>query len=54
MSKIQEEFVRVAIKKTYSGLINFNICRNVQEQHEFRQQIVLADKSLSNNEKRLN
>ena len=50
MSAIRIGKVRAAIKRSHT-LINYEICDNLFKQHEFQQQTVLADESLTKDEK---
>ena len=50
MSTIREELVDAAIVRAY-GPIDYNIYDNFHKQYEFRQQTVLADESLTKDEK---
>ena len=50
MSGIRKKLVYTAINKSIA-LINYNIHNNFHKQHEFKKQIILADKSLTNDEK---
>ena len=50
MTSIREELVSAAIHRAYA-LTDYNIQYTLKKQHEFRQQTVLADKSLTKDEK---
>ena len=50
MTTIRTEVVYAALNKS-AHLIDYNIHNNIHKQHEFRQQTVLADKSLTEDEK---
>ena len=50
MAAISEELVHAAINKAYA-LIDYNIQNNVDKRHEFKKQTILADESLTNDEK---
>ncbi|RIA96772.1 hypothetical protein C1645_814969, partial [Glomus cerebriforme] len=50
MSTIREESVWATIHRAYA-LIDYNIQNNVEKRHEFKQRTVLADKSLTKDEK---
>src|SRR3954470_11563038 len=50
MSAIREELVSAAIERSYA-LIDYNIQDNFHKQYEFRQNTILADKSLTKDEK---
>ena len=50
MSAIRKELVYAAIEKSHN-LMDVNIHDNIHKHHEFQQQIVLANKSLTNDEK---
>ncbi|POG72282.1 kinase-like domain-containing protein, partial [Rhizophagus irregularis DAOM 181602=DAOM 197198] len=50
MSVIREELINVAISRAIA-LIDYNIHNDIDKQHEFIQQTVLADKSFTNDEK---
>ena len=50
MSKIREEFVQAAINRAYEP-IDDNIYDNFHKQYELIQQRVLADESLTNDER---
>src|ERR1051325_9303698 len=50
MSAIREELVRAALNRSIN-LINYNIHNDIHKQHEFKRQTVLADKSLTEDEK---
>jgi hypothetical protein len=50
MSDIRLVLVNSVINKAYSS-IDYNIHNNIHKQHEFQKQIVLNDKSLTENEK---
>src|SRR5581483_2905188 len=50
MSAIREEVVMTALNRTFN-LMNYNIRKNLQKQYEFRRQTILADKSLTEDEK---
>ena len=50
MSKIREEFVQAALNRAYDP-IDTNIYDNFHKQYELRQQRVLADESLTNDER---
>src|ERR1044072_4277033 len=50
MSAIRKELVRAALNKSFA-LIDRNIHDNFHKQHEFRQKTILADESLTKDEK---
>ena len=50
MAAIRKELVYAAINRAYA-LIDYNIQDNVDKQDEFQKQIILADESLTNDEK---
>ena len=50
MTAIREELMNAAINRAYA-LIDYNIQNNVDKKDEFLQQIILADESLTNDEK---
>jgi hypothetical protein len=50
MDIIREELVRNAYNKAFT-LINYKIYNNIDEQYEFLQQTILAEESLTKNEK---
>src|SRR5436309_2107051 len=50
MSAIREELVRAALNKSFA-LIDHNIHNNFHKRHEFRQKTILADESLTEDEK---
>src|ERR1051325_2424428 len=50
MSAIREELVYAAINRSIN-LINYNIHNDIHKQHEFKRQTILADKSLTEDEK---
>ena len=50
MSAIRKELVQAVFNKSYA-LIDFKIHNNIHKQHEFRQKTILADESLTNDEK---
>ena len=50
MSEIREELVTAALNKS-AALVDYKIHDNFHKQHEFRQQTILADNSLTNDEK---
>ena len=50
MSTIRDEFVNAAISRA-ENLIDYNVHNDFHKQHEFQKQTVLADKSLTNDEK---
>ena len=50
MSAIRDEVVRAALNRSLN-LIDYNIHNDFHKRHEFRQQTVLADKSLTEDEK---
>jgi len=50
MAAIRNEFVKAAVNRAYA-LIDYNIQNNVDKRHEFKKQIILADESLTNDEK---
>src|SRR2546421_488658 len=50
MAAIREELVWAAIQRTYA-LIDYNIQNTLDKQDEFQQQIILADESLTKDEK---
>ena len=50
MSVIRQELVNDAYEKTYT-LTDYNIHDNIDKQHEFRVQTILADESLTKDEK---
>ena len=50
MAAIRYKSVSAAIQRTYA-LIGYNIQNNIDKQHEFRKQTILADKSLTKDEK---
>ena len=50
MSNIRVEVVDAALSRSLS-LVDYNICNNFHKKHEFRQKTVLADESLTEDEK---
>uniref|UniRef100_U9TVF7 Uncharacterized protein n=1 Tax=Rhizophagus irregularis (strain DAOM 181602 / DAOM 197198 / MUCL 43194) TaxID=747089 RepID=U9TVF7_RHIID len=50
MATIRQEIVKAAINRAYA-LVDPNIQNNLEKQHVFRIQTVLADKSLTKDEK---
>src|SRR3954452_5503209 len=50
MSTIRRELIYATNNKANS-LIDYNICNDIHKQHEFRKQTVLADESLTKDEK---
>src|ERR1051325_4679424 len=50
MAAIREEFLYAAINRSYV-LIDYNIQNDVDKQNEFQKQTILADESLTNDEK---
>src|SRR5437868_814723 len=50
MSTVRYEKVFSAINRAYA-LLDYNIHDNIDKRHEFRQQIILDDKSLTEDEK---
>ena len=50
MSAIRKELVRAALNRSFA-LIDYKIHDNFHKRHEFRQQTILADNSLTNDEK---
>ncbi|RIA79813.1 hypothetical protein C1645_839877, partial [Glomus cerebriforme] len=50
MTTIQKELVWAAINRAYA-LIDYDIQNNIEKQNKFLQQTVLADKSLTKDEK---
>ncbi|RIA96663.1 kinase-like domain-containing protein [Glomus cerebriforme] len=50
MSNIQYEVIYTALHRT-RALIDFNICNDIHKIHEFQKQTILADKSLTEDEK---
>ncbi|GET65009.1 kinase-like domain-containing protein [Rhizophagus irregularis DAOM 181602=DAOM 197198] len=50
MATIRKEIVKVAINRAYA-LLDFNIQNNIEKQHVFKIQTVLAEKSLTKDEK---
>ena len=50
MAAIRDELVSAAISRAYA-LIDYNIHKEQHEFHEFRKQTILADESLTNDEK---
>src|ERR1051325_8413839 len=50
MSAIREELVTAALNRSIA-LIDYKVCDNIHKVHEFRQQTILDEKSLTNNEK---
>ena len=50
MAAIREELFSAAINRAFA-LIDYNIQNNVEKRHEFRKQTILADKSLTDDEK---
>jgi hypothetical protein len=50
MSAIRKELVEAALNRSYV-LIDRKVYDNMHKQHEFRRKTILADKSLTNNEK---
>src|ERR1044072_5507660 len=50
MSAIREELVYAVLNKSYA-LIDFKVYNNIHKQYEFRQKTILADESLTNDEK---
>ena len=50
MSAIRREIVNAALERSYN-LIDYNVHGNFHKQHEFKKQTVLADESLTKDEK---
>src|ERR1044072_4192103 len=50
MSAIREKLVHAVLQKSYN-LIDYNVHDDMHKQFEFQQQIILADKSLTKDEK---
>ncbi|PKY51310.1 hypothetical protein RhiirA4_468248, partial [Rhizophagus irregularis] len=50
MTSIRKELVNIVINKAYA-LIDYNIQNTLDEQFEFRKNFILADKSLTKEEK---
>ncbi|RIA81437.1 hypothetical protein C1645_837019 [Glomus cerebriforme] len=50
MSNIRNELVFAAIEKSYFFL-DYNIHNDLYKRHEFQKQTIIADKSLTNDEK---
>src|SRR5438045_9757820 len=50
MASIQKEFVFAACHRSYA-LLDFNIQNNLDKRHEFKKQTILADESLTKDEK---
>ena len=50
MSAIRKETVKAAIDKAMV-LMNYDTCNDIHKRHEFKKQTVLADDSLTNDEK---
>ena len=50
MAAIRNELVTAAFNRAYA-LIDYNIQNNVDKRHEFKKQTILADESLTNDEK---
>src|SRR3954447_22566406 len=50
MATVREELVWVTLNKTFA-LIDTNIHKTQEQRHEFRKQIILADESLTKDEK---
>src|ERR1051325_10100406 len=50
MAAIRKELIHVAINRAHA-LIDYNIQNNNDKQHEFKKQTILADESLTNDEK---
>src|ERR1043166_7423907 len=50
MSAIREELVQAVLNKSFA-LIDFNVINHFHKGHEFRQKIILADESLTKDEK---
>src|ERR1051325_1098154 len=50
MTAIREELMYAAINRAHA-LIDYNIQNNVDKRHEFKKQTILADESLTNDEK---
>src|SRR4051794_18856295 len=50
MSAIRQELVTAAINKS-AALLDYNIHNDIHKKHEFRQQTILADESLTKDEK---
>ena len=50
MASIRDELVMTAIHRAY-GLMDTSIYDNLEKQHEFKKQIILADESLTEDEK---
>src|SRR5579871_5751141 len=50
MTSIREDLVFAAIDRAYA-LLDFNIQDTIEKQHKFKKQTILADKSLTKNEK---
>src|SRR2546423_1509806 len=50
MATIRKELISVAISRSHA-LINYNVQNNVDKRHEFQKQNILADESLTNDEK---
>src|SRR5437764_3567719 len=50
MAAIRKEVVRAANNRAYA-LLDYNIQNNIDKQHEFKKQTILADESLTQDEK---
>ena len=50
MAAIRKELIGAAINRAFA-LTDYNIQNNFEKQHEFRSQIILADESLTKDEK---
>jgi hypothetical protein len=50
MPVIRKELVYAAINKSFA-ITDYNIHNDIHKQHEFRQKIILADESLTKDEK---
>ena len=50
MSAIRKELVNAVLNKS-TALIDYKVYNNFHKRHEFRQKIILADESLTNDEK---
>ena len=50
MSAIRKELVDAAVNRSFA-LVDYNIHNNLHKRHEFRQKTILADESLTENEK---
>src|SRR3954454_3506053 len=50
MSAIREELVNAAVNRTYSST-DYNIHNDLHKRYEFHKQTILADESLTNDEK---